>query len=225
VPLCTRTATAATVNSRAYLFHGVCTAMDVLQRNKLVDADTADSTPAGSYQLITYRTKYGLVQYTGLRAGVPTAFTSLRSTYRHEADSAIGFQMFNDPAEMSDAAAFDNAASNIGYAFNWFYVNSTQAAYFNSGLNPVRPATADPNLPMTADAAHEWVGWIRPTTPRATPRRRPPAVGQPGLLRVLEQQAGRRLLGGRRQLQLRAGTAGGSARQGRARRAGRRGES
>jgi acyl-homoserine lactone acylase PvdQ len=159
VPLCNTDGTPATTASRAYLYHGVCTAMDVLQQNNAWTPNTADPTAAGSYQLITYRTKYGLVQYTGLNAGVPTAFTSLRSTYRHEADSAIGFQMFNDPAAMGDANGFIASASNIGYAFNWFYVTSTQAAYFNSGLNPQRPPTADPNLPMAADAAHEWVGW------------------------------------------------------------------
>jgi hypothetical protein len=107
------------------------------------------------------------VTYTGLVGGVPTAFTSLRSTYRHEADSAIGFQMFNDPAAMGDANGFMAAAGTMGYAFNWFYVNSTQAAYFNSGANPVRPANADPNLPMRGDAAHEWVGW-NPDTNTAT---------------------------------------------------------
>jgi acyl-homoserine lactone acylase PvdQ len=159
VQLCEPGGGPATVNSRSYLFHGTCTAMDVLRKDNAWTPTVADPTPAGSYSLITYRTKYGLVTYTGLVAGVPTAFTALRSTYRHEADSALGFQQFNDPAVMGDAAGFMTAATSVGYAFNWFYVNSSQAAYFNSGANPVRPAGADPNLPMRGDAAHEWVGW------------------------------------------------------------------
>jgi len=167
VQLCETNGSAATLNSNAYLFHGACTAMDRLQVNNSWAPNTADPTPAGSYSLITYRTKYGLVTHRGLVGGVPTAFTSLRSTYRHEADSAIGFQMFNDPAAMGDATAFMNSATNVGYAFNWFYVNSTQAAYFNSGSNPVRPAGADPNLPQRGDAAHEWLGW-NPDTNTAT---------------------------------------------------------
>jgi acyl-homoserine lactone acylase PvdQ len=178
--LCETNGSAATLNSNAYLFHGACTPMDRLQVNNSWTPNTADSTPAGSYSLITYRTKYGLVTHRGLVGGVPTAFTSLRSTYRHEADSAIGFQMFNDPSAMGDASAFMNSASNVGYAFNWFYVNNTQAAYFNSGLNPARPSTADPNLPQRADAAHEWVGWNPDTntasyTPAAA---RPQSVNQ-----------------------------------------------
>lgn len=159
VPLCVVGGGTPTIDSTGYLYHGSCLSMEVLRQNNSWTPTTADPTPAGSYSLITYRTKYELVSWRGLVGGVPTAFTELRSTYRHEADSAIGFQMFNDPASMRDATAFQTAAANVGYAFNWFYVNSTQAAYFNSGANPVRPAGADPNLPMRADAAHEWIGW------------------------------------------------------------------
>jgi acyl-homoserine lactone acylase PvdQ len=167
VPLCETNGSTPTVNSQAYLFRGVCTGMDKLQVDNAWEPTTADSTPAGSYSLITYRTKYGLVTHRGLAGGVPTAYTSLRSTYRHEADSAIGFQMFNDPSQMGDASAFMTSASNVGYAFNWFYVNNTQAAYFNSGANPQRQSTADSNLPQQADAAHEWAGW-NPDTNTAT---------------------------------------------------------
>jgi hypothetical protein len=56
-------------------------------------------------------------------------------------------------------AGFQQAASNITYTFNWFYVDSKHTAYYNSGLNPTRPAADDPNLPITADAAHQWLNW------------------------------------------------------------------
>jgi hypothetical protein len=105
------------------------------------------------------RTKYGLVTWRGLVGGKPVAFTSLRSTYRHEADSAIGFQMFNEPDQMGTPAAFAASASKIPFAFNWFYVNSTDSAYYMSGADPVRAAGADPNLPTRAQAAYEWSGW------------------------------------------------------------------
>jgi acyl-homoserine lactone acylase PvdQ len=151
------------INATSYKYHGSCVPMDVLRQDNAWTPTLADSTPAGSYSLITYRTNYGLVTWRGMVGGVPTAFTALRSTYGHEADSAIGFQMYNDPASMGDASSFMTAASNIGYAFNWFYVNKTQAAYFNSGLNPVRPTGADPNLPQRGDVAHEWIGYTPPS--------------------------------------------------------------
>jgi acyl-homoserine lactone acylase PvdQ len=167
VRLCNPDGSAPTTASNSYLFHGTCTAMENLTQTDSWNPTLADSTPAGSYRLTVQRTDYGLVTWRGTVGGAPVAFTSLRSTYRHEADSAIGFQMFNDPSEMGTPAAFTNSASNIAFSFNWFYVNSTDSAYFTSGSEPVRPATADPNLPVWGDAANEWSGW-NPATNTAT---------------------------------------------------------
>ncbi len=167
VPLCTTDGSAPTVQSNRYLYHGQCLAMEVLEHTNSWSPTLADSTPAGSYTLRALRTRYGLVSYRSLVNGQPVAFTKLRSTYRHEADPAIGFQAYNDPAAMGSAAAFQQSAADVGYAFNWFYVNSTEAAYYNSGANPVRPSGADPNLPTRADAAYEWQGW-NPDTNTAT---------------------------------------------------------
>jgi acyl-homoserine lactone acylase PvdQ len=157
--LCTTDGSAPTTASNNYLYHGQCVPMENLTQTDSWKPTTADSTAAGSYRLTVQRTNYGLVQWRGTVGGAPVAFTSLRSTYRHEAESAIGFQMFNDPSEMGTPAAFTNSASQIDFAFNWFYVNSTDSAYYTSGSEPVRPATADPNLPVWGDAANEWAGW------------------------------------------------------------------
>ncbi|WP_348650498.1 penicillin acylase family protein [Catellatospora sp. KI3] len=159
LPLCTTDGTAPTLTSNKYLYRGACTAMEELSHTNSWTPSTADGTAAGSYKIISYRTKLGLVAWRGKVGGAPHAFTRLRATYRHEADSAIGFQMFNDPAAMGTPAAFTAAASTVGYAFNWFYVNATDTAYFDSGLNPVRAAGANPNLPVKAEAAYEWQGY------------------------------------------------------------------
>ncbi|MEV4630924.1 penicillin acylase family protein [Micromonospora sp. NPDC049523] len=159
VPLCTTDGSAPTLASNRYRFRGQCLAMEELSHVNSWTPSVADGTPAGSYRIIAWRTALGLVSWRGNVGGQPYAFTSLRSTYRHEADSAIGFQMFNDPAAMGSAAAFKESAATIGYAFNWFYVNSTEAAYFNSGLNPVRAAGSNPNLPQKAEPAYEWAGF------------------------------------------------------------------
>ncbi|BCY07153.1 penicillin acylase family protein [Actinoplanes sp. L3-i22] len=159
VRLCNADGSTPTTASTSYLYHGTCTAMESLTRTNAWNPTTADSTAAGSYRLTVQRTKYGLVTWRGTVGGAPVAFTGLRSTYRHEADSAIGFQMFNEPEQMGTAAAFQNSASNIPFAFNWFYVNSTENAMYTSGAQPARPATVDPNLPNWGDAANEWTGW------------------------------------------------------------------
>jgi acyl-homoserine lactone acylase PvdQ len=174
-----------------YLYHGTCTAMETLRKTNSWKPNTADPTGSGSYDLVIKRTKYGLVSWRGTINGQPTAFAELRSTYRHEADSAIGFQMFDDPAEMGNAAAFANSASTIGFAFNWFYVNSSDAAYYMSGNVPVRSSVSDPNLPMTADAAHEWAGFD-PAANTATylaPAAHPQTAGQDYLVSWNNKQA------------------------------------
>ncbi|WP_194822826.1 penicillin acylase family protein [Micromonospora sp. S-DT3-3-22] len=159
VPLCTTDGSAPTLAADHYLYRGQCVAMEQLAHVNKWSPTLADGTAKGSYKLVAWRTKLGLVSWRGTVGGKPHAFTQLRSTYRHEADSAIGFQMFNDPTQMGSADAFVASANNVEYAFNWFYVNSTESAYFNSGLNPVRAAGSNPNLPMKAEPAYEWQGF------------------------------------------------------------------
>ncbi|WP_194926505.1 penicillin acylase family protein [Catenulispora pinisilvae] len=159
VTLCNTDGTPATKDSDAYLYNGVCTPMQQIERDDSWSPTIADSTPAGSYKLIAFRTNFGIVQARATVGGKPVAYTALRSTYQHEVDTIIGFQMFNDPSVVTGPAGFQQAASNITYTFNWFYVDSQHTAYYNSGLNPTRPAQDDPNLPITADAAHQWLNW------------------------------------------------------------------
>ncbi|MFI1396554.1 penicillin acylase family protein [Streptomyces sp. NPDC020681] len=139
-----------------YLYRGECTAMEKMERKNAWKPSVADSTAAGSYRMQVWRTKYGMVTHRATVGGKPVAYTSLRTTYRHEADSIIGFQMLNDPSFVTDVASFQQAAHHIGYAFNWFYADSRTAAYFNSGMNPVRAADVDPALPVAADRQYEW---------------------------------------------------------------------
>ncbi|MEY9928310.1 acyl-homoserine lactone acylase PvdQ [Catenulispora sp. GP43] len=159
VQLCNTDGTPATKDSNAYLYNGVCTPMQQIERDDSWSPTVADGTAAGSYKLIAFRTNFGIVQARATVGGQPVAYTQLRSTYQHEVDTIIGFQMFNDPSVVTGPAGFQQAASNITYTFNWFYVDSQHTAYYNSGLNPTRPATDDPNLPITADAAHQWLNW------------------------------------------------------------------
>ncbi|MGF1427639.1 penicillin acylase family protein [Kitasatospora sp. LaBMicrA B282] len=159
VPLCTTDGSPVTLAAESYLYHGVCTPFDKLVQNDAWSPTTADSTPAGSYSLVMYRSDYGLVTARGTVGGTPVAFTSLRSSYDHEVDSIIGFQMLNDPGSVHDPASFQQAAQNINYTFNWFYADSQHIAYYNSGDNPVRAPGVDPGLPVLAQPAYEWQGF------------------------------------------------------------------
>jgi acyl-homoserine lactone acylase PvdQ len=163
-----------------YLFHGSCVPMEKLERVNSWKPTLADSTAAGSYRMQVWRTAYGPVEYRATVGGKRVAYTELRSSYRHEADSIIGFQMLNDPGVVHDAASFQTAAQNINYTFNWFYADSRQTAYYNSGTNPVRATGVDASFPVWAQSAYDWQGWD-PATNTASytpPAQHPQSVDQ-----------------------------------------------
>lgn len=146
-----------------YLYHGTCTAMEKIEQTNSWKPTTADSTPAGSYRMQVWRTKYGPVTHRATVDGKKVAYTTLRSSYLNEAESIIGFQMLNDPDYVKGPETFQKAVQNINYTFNWFYADSTRTAYYNSGDNPVRAAAVDPEFPAWAQSAYEWRNW-NPTT-------------------------------------------------------------
>ncbi|MEV6534661.1 penicillin acylase family protein [Streptomyces sp. NPDC051639] len=142
-----------------YLYHGTCIAMDKVERTNSWKPTTADGTAAGSYRMQVYRTKYGPVEYRATVGGKKVAYTTLRSSYMHEADSIIGFQMLNDPDYVKSPGTFQSAVQHINYTFNWFYADSAHTAYYNSGDNPVRASGVDAEFPVWAQAAYEWQNW------------------------------------------------------------------
>ncbi|MFF6782251.1 penicillin acylase family protein [Streptomyces sp. NPDC012510] len=146
-----------------YLYHGTCTPMEKVEQTNAWKPTTADSTPAGSYRMQVWRTKYGPVTHRATVGGKKVAYTTLRSSYMNEAESIIGFQMLNDPDYVTGPETFQKAVQNINYTFNWFYADSAHTAYYNSGDNPVRAANVDPEFPAWARSAYEWRNW-NPTT-------------------------------------------------------------
>ncbi|MFI6563192.1 penicillin acylase family protein [Streptomyces sp. NPDC050534] len=142
-----------------YLYHGTCTAMDKIEQKNAWKPTTADGTAAGSYTMRVWRTKYGPVSYRATVGGKKVAYTTLRSSYLHEADSIIGFQMLNDPDYVKSPQTFQSAVQHINYTFNWFYADSQHTAYYNSGDNPVRASGVDTEFPVWGQAAYEWRNW------------------------------------------------------------------
>lgn len=159
VELCEPDGSPATKESAHYLFRGECRPFDLVERHNAWTPSLADGTAAGSYTLRSFRTEYGPVTHRATVAGLPVAYATVRSTFRHEADSIIGFQKFNDPGEITSAGAFQRAAMDVNYTFNWFYVDAKDTAYINSGDNPVRQSIVDPAMPAWSDPSFEWQDW------------------------------------------------------------------
>ncbi|WP_217238866.1 penicillin acylase family protein [Streptomyces sp. AC555_RSS877] len=146
-----------------YLYRGTCTAMEKIEQKNAWTPTTADGTAAGSYTMRVWRTRYGPVEYRATVGGKKVAYTTLRSSFMHEADSIIGFQMLNDPDYVNSPQTFQSAVQHINYTFNWFYADSEHTAYYNSGDNPVRATGVDAEFPVWARPAYEWRNWD-PTT-------------------------------------------------------------
>ena len=155
-PLCNPTGGTVSMDSDYYMLNGQCAQMETLTRSESWQPNLGDSTPAGSVTFQTKRTAYGIVIARATVNGQPVVYTNLRSTYMHELDSALGFEKFNEPADMRNPQDFMNAAYDVGYTFNWFYADDKNIAYFNSGLNPVRAPT--PTRCSRPGRAHAWKG-------------------------------------------------------------------
>jgi acyl-homoserine lactone acylase PvdQ len=146
-----------------YMYKGQCLPME-----KLVDVDSwhpsaSDQTPPGTETLTAYRTVHGIVYARGKVHGKPVAFVHARSTYFHEADSAIGFSQLNDPALITGPASFQQAASHINFLFNWGYVDANHTSYYMSGWMPQFPKGVSPDFPVLGTGQYDWQGY-NPTT-------------------------------------------------------------
>ncbi|WP_409473031.1 penicillin acylase family protein [Streptomyces sp. HC307] len=163
-----------------YLYRGTCTPMQKVEQKNAWKPTVADGTAAGSYTMRVWRTKYGPVTHRATVDGKKVAYTTLRSSFLHEADSIIGFQMLNDPDHVKGPESFQNAVQHINYTFNWFYADSEHTAYYNSGDNPVRANGVDAEFPAWAQPAYEWRNW-NPDTNTASytpPSQHPNSIDQ-----------------------------------------------
>jgi acyl-homoserine lactone acylase PvdQ len=157
--LCEPDGSQPTVQSTHYLYKGECLAMDILTRTNNIVPNPADPSPPETFTLTAQRTVHGIVYKRGTVDGQPVAFTRERSTYFHEADSALGFSDFNDPTKIQNVQDFQQAANKIGFTFNWFYADDRDIGYFNSGWNPIRASGADPDFPNWGTGQYDWQGF------------------------------------------------------------------
>jgi acyl-homoserine lactone acylase PvdQ len=142
-----------------YLYKGECLPMEKLERTNTWTPNASDNTPPGSETLTVYRTVHGIVYARGTVKGKPVAFVSARTTYFHEADSAIGFSEFNEPAFMTSPQQFQLAASAINFGFNWSYVDANHIAYYLSGAYPARAPRTSPDFPILGTGEYDWQGF------------------------------------------------------------------
>ena len=82
-----------------------------------------------------------------------------------------------------------SAADQVGYTFNWFYIDDEHIAYFNSGLNPVRARGTNPLFPTWSTfpwRVYDATNLTEAQTPQSA---HPQAVDQPSALESSLSQA------------------------------------
>jgi acyl-homoserine lactone acylase PvdQ len=142
-----------------YLYKGQCLAMEKLLQHNAWSPTVGDSTAAGSETLTAYRTVHGILYARGTVGGKKVAFVSARTTYFHEADSAIGFNCLNDPNCVHDPASFRQAIDGINFGFNWAYIDADKTAYQQSGWYPKRAKGTSPDFPILGTGPYDWQGY------------------------------------------------------------------
>src|SRR3954464_11536723 len=142
-----------------YTWKGKCRLMEKLVRWNSWHSNLVDSTPDGSETLTVYRTVHGIVYARGKVRHKKVAYVTPRTTYFHEADSAIGFFRLNDPGFVHDPESFRRAVDGINFAFNWGYIDSKHIAYQLSGWYPQRAKKTSPDFPILGTGRYDWKGY------------------------------------------------------------------
>ncbi|HET8559028.1 MAG TPA: penicillin acylase family protein [Marmoricola sp.] len=160
--ICNPAGGAPDAQGTSYLFRGKCVPM-----THETFSEVAYPKPAGvgapavlDHQI--YQTRHGVVQGWTTVHGKPVAIVNQRSTYNHDIDSVVGFVKFGSPGYVHDVQSWMKAASEIGYTFNWFYVDNRDTGYFVSGRDPVRNPHVDTALPTWGTGGAEWRGFLTP---------------------------------------------------------------
>ena len=163
-------------------------AMEKLDRTNTWTPNALDSTPPGCETLTAYRTVHGIVYRarhasTASRSPSPARArpTSTRRTRRWASPHST------TRASCTTRSSFQQAASDINFAFNWSYIDSEHIAYYLSGWYPQR---APRHLARLPDPRHRPVrlAGLQPdlhTMPllpfeRAPERDRPATTSCPG---------------------------------------------
>ena len=158
--LCNTNGSRATVTSTAYIDErGKCRKMIQYHHVETGFPTLAGAAAPQQITLLVLRTDQGIVKLRTTVKGKPVAISLKRSTYMHEPDSVLGFLGLNDPRKVRNANGFMHAVARIRFAFNWFYVDDKDIAYYSSALLPKRAKGTDLDLPRWGTKKYSWRGY------------------------------------------------------------------
>ena len=159
--LCDPAGGEATVESTGYMNKGKC--VEMYSRTDTWEAKpSAGGVPPETVvvEMTTQRTNSGIVQARGTVKGKPVAFTTLRSSFNKEVDSALTYVEISDPDRIDNARDFQRAFARFTFTFNWFYLDDEDIAFQLGGRHPLRARHTDPDLPVWGTGKWDWRGQL-----------------------------------------------------------------
>lgn len=154
--------TPVSIESKGYMFNGVCVPMYERVDTWCVgpgqsDPDYCDSHPHNVAATVQ-RTIHGLVFARATVDGAPVALVKQRTSFFKEGLNALAFQRINK--KTATARTFERAISLVPGSFNWVYVNEEELFYYHSGLVPKRAPGVDLAMPSWGTGEWEWQGLV-----------------------------------------------------------------
>jgi acyl-homoserine lactone acylase PvdQ len=137
---------------RRYMFDGKCRQM------QFFDAGTLNPGGKDAKEVTFYRTVHGPVFGYARVHGRLVALSRKRASYGKD---VLDLLFYHDLAhnQVHNVHQFFRAADETPQTFNSLYVDNKDIGLFTSGLVPIRPANADPALPIDGRGHEEWRGW------------------------------------------------------------------
>jgi acyl-homoserine lactone acylase PvdQ len=164
--LCNPDGSPPTLSSTSYVFNGACVPMYERTDRQLAKPSAGGTGAPTVITIQIERTVHGPVvgRTTALDPAtgqpIPVAVSLQRSTWFDELSATPAFLEWNDPDFIHGARDFLRAAAKETGTFNWFYVDATDIAYYQSGQLPIRAAGVDPSFPSWGTGAWEWQGFL-----------------------------------------------------------------
>ncbi|MFL5830631.1 MAG: penicillin acylase family protein [Solirubrobacteraceae bacterium] len=139
-------------STHKYLFKGHCRAMELFKAGTLNPGNNA-------HAVSFYRSVHGPVIGYARVHGRLVGLARKRASYGQDVRDLL---FYHDVAHslVHNVHDFFRAANQTPQTFNSFYVDDKSIGVFTSGLVPLRPANADPALPIDGRGREEWKGTV-----------------------------------------------------------------
>jgi acyl-homoserine lactone acylase PvdQ len=161
--LCEPDGSKPTLESDHYVYRGRCRPLEQRRREISWSPGPADlaADPAaqpGRWTVRTQLSAHGPIVGRATVNGEPVAIAFNRSTFRHEAESALGFLGINTRGAIDGPRDFMRAAGSVTGSYNFFYADDEHAAYVQSGRYPRRARGVSSIYPTWGTGRWDWRG-------------------------------------------------------------------